>query len=86
MTTRPPGPKPGAITPLHHRALWSWRRWAVGVAAVGLLAVAVLAERPLLGESIHSFTHLRWLPVFWALVSRRCRCSRLPCSSDGSSS
>jgi putative heme transporter len=68
MTTRPPGPKPGAITPLHHRALWSWRRWAVGVAAVGLLALAVLAERPLLGESIHSFTHLRWLPVFWALV------------------
>jgi len=51
-----------------HRALWSWKRWAVGVGAVGLLAVAVLAERPLLGESIHSFTHLRLLPVFWALV------------------
>jgi putative heme transporter len=51
-----------------HRALWSWKRWAVGVAAVGLLAVAVLAERPLLGESIHSFSHLRWLPLFWALV------------------
>jgi hypothetical protein len=52
-----------------HRALWSWRRWAVGVAAVGLLAVAVLAERPLLGESIHSFTHLRYLPLFWAVVA-----------------
>jgi uncharacterized protein (TIRG00374 family) len=52
-----------------HRALWSWRRWAVGVAAVGLLAVAVLAERPLLGESIHSFTHLRWQPLFWAVVA-----------------
>ena len=51
-----------------HRALWSWKRWAIGVAAVGLLAVAVLAERPLLGESVHTFTHLRWLPVFWALV------------------
>ena len=69
MTTRPPGPKPGAITPLHHRALWSWRRWAVGVAAVGLLAVAVLAERPLLGESIHSFTHLQYLPLFWAVAA-----------------
>jgi putative heme transporter len=52
-----------------HRALWSWRRWALGMAAVGLLAVAVLAERPLLGESIHSFTHLRWLPLFWAVVA-----------------
>ena len=52
-----------------HRALWSWRRWAVGVAAVGLLAVAVLAERPLLGESIHSFTHLRYGPLFWAVVA-----------------
>ena len=52
-----------------HRGLWSWRRWALGVACVGLLAVAVLAERPLLGESIHSFTHLRWLPLFWALVA-----------------
>jgi hypothetical protein len=51
-----------------HRALWSWKRWAVGVAAVGLLALAVLAERPLLGESINSFSHLRWLPLFWALV------------------
>ncbi|HEY5399838.1 MAG TPA: hypothetical protein VIL16_31075 [Trebonia sp.] len=52
-----------------HRAWWSWRRWAVGVASVGLLAVAVLAERPLLGESIHSFGHLHWLPVFWAVVA-----------------
>ena len=68
MTTPPPGSGPEAVTPPHHRAWWSWRRWAVGVAAVGLLAVAVLAERPLLGESVHSFTHLRWLPVFWALV------------------
>jgi putative heme transporter len=31
--------------------------------------VAVLAERPLLGESIHSFTHLRWRPLFWAVVA-----------------
>jgi len=52
-----------------HRALWSWRRWAIGVAAVALLAVAVLAERPLLGESIHSFTHLRYLPLFWAVMA-----------------
>jgi putative heme transporter len=52
-----------------HRAWWSWRRWAVGVAAVGLLAVAVLAERPMLGESIHSFAHLRYLPLFWAVVA-----------------
>jgi uncharacterized membrane protein YbhN (UPF0104 family) len=51
-----------------HRGWWSWKRWALGVACVGLLAVAVLAERPLLGDSIHSFTHLRWLPLFWALV------------------
>ncbi len=36
---------------------------------MGLLAVAVLAERPLLGESIHSFTHLRYLPLFWAVVA-----------------
>ena len=66
MTTPPIRGTKAAASP--HRAWWSWRRWAVGVAAVALLAVAVLAERPLLGESIHSFTHLRWLPVFWALV------------------
>ena len=41
----------------------------MGVAAVGLLAVAVLAERPLLGESIHSFTHLQYVPLFWAVVA-----------------
>jgi uncharacterized membrane protein YbhN (UPF0104 family) len=52
-----------------HRALWSWRRWALGIACVGLLAAAVLAERPLLGESIHSFTRLRWQPLFWAVVA-----------------
>ena len=52
-----------------HRALWSWRRWAVGMAAVALLSVAVLAERPLLGESIHSFTHLQYQPLFWAVVA-----------------
>lgn len=69
MTTPPTGPGPAAVQRLHHRAWWSWRRWAVGVAAVGLLAVAVLAERPLLGESIHSFTHLRYLPLFWAVVA-----------------
>ena len=51
-----------------HRGWWSWKRWALGVACVGLLAVAVLAERPLLGDSVHSFTHLRWLPLFWALA------------------
>jgi uncharacterized membrane protein YbhN (UPF0104 family) len=39
------------------------------MAAVALLAVAVLAERPLLGESIHSFTHLQYLPLFWAVVA-----------------
>jgi uncharacterized protein (TIRG00374 family) len=69
MTTPPPGPGPGLVRPLHHRALWSWRRWAVGVAAVALLAVAVLAERPLLGKSVQSFTHLRYLPLFWAVVA-----------------
>ena len=69
MTTPLPGPGPGSAQPPHHRALWSWRRWAVGMAAVALLAVAVLAERPLLGESIHSFTHLRYLPLFWAVVA-----------------
>ena len=69
MTTPPAGPGRAAVQPPHHRAWWSWRRWAVGVAAVGLLAVAVLAERPLLGESIHSFTHLRYLPLFWAVVA-----------------
>ena len=36
---------------------------------MALLAVAVLAERPLLGESIHSFTHLQYLPLFWAVVA-----------------
>jgi putative heme transporter len=69
MTARPPDSGSVAARPPHHRALWSWRRWAVGVAAVGLLAVAVLAERPLLGESIHSFTHLRYQPLFWAVVA-----------------
>jgi putative heme transporter len=69
MTTPLPGPGPGPVQPPHHRALWSWRRWAVGMAAVALLAVAVLAERPLLGESIHSFTHLQYLPLFWAVVA-----------------
>jgi uncharacterized membrane protein YbhN (UPF0104 family) len=39
------------------------------MAAVALLALAVLAERPLLGESIHSFTHLQYLPLFWAVVA-----------------
>ena len=68
MTT-PPGPATEAVLPPHHRALWSWRRWAVGVAAVGLLTLAVLAERPLLGESVNSFTHLRYLPLFWAVVA-----------------
>jgi len=51
-----------------HRGWWSWKRWAAGVACVGLLALALMAERPLLGESIHSFGSLRWLPLFWALV------------------
>ena len=69
MTTPLPGPGPGSAQPPHHRALWSWRRWAVGMAAVALLAVAVLAERPLLGESINSFTHLQYLPLFWAVVA-----------------
>jgi putative heme transporter len=69
MTT-PSGPGAGAgAGQSPHRVWWSWRRWAAGVAAVGLLAVAVLAERPLLGESIHSFGHLRWLSVFWAVVA-----------------
>ena len=67
MRTLPGGGAQAGLA--HHRALWSWRRWAVGVAAVGLLALAVLAERPLLGESIHSFTRLQYLPLFWALVS-----------------
>ncbi len=76
MTTPPASPA-SAATPdggaaadqPPHRGLWSWRRWAVGVAAVGLLAVAVQAERPLFGESIHSFGHLRWPPLFWAVVA-----------------
>jgi putative heme transporter len=69
MTTPAHGPGGEEPPPSHHRAWWSWRRWAVGVAAVALLAVAVLAERPMLGESIHSFTHLRYLPLFWAVVA-----------------
>ncbi|HEX4093186.1 MAG TPA: YbhN family protein [Trebonia sp.] len=64
----PAGPGADAVKS-PHRAWWSWRRWAIGVAAVGLLTVAVLAERPLLGRSIDSFGHLRWLPLFWAVVA-----------------
>ena len=69
MTTPPPGPGPAAVQPPHHRAWWSWRRWVLAVAAVGLLAAAVLAEGPLLRESLHSFTHLQYMEMFWAVVA-----------------
>jgi len=68
-TAPPPGPDSDAGRPPAHRAWWSWRRWAVGVAAVGLLTVAVLAERRLVGESVHSFTHLRYQSLGWAVVA-----------------
>jgi uncharacterized protein (TIRG00374 family) len=48
--------------------MWSWRRWAVGIVCVVLLAVAVHVEGPMLTESIHSFAHLRWRFVIWAVL------------------
>jgi uncharacterized protein (TIRG00374 family) len=54
--------------PPAHRALGSWRRWTLGVAAVVLLAVAVHAEGPMLTNSIHSFAHLRWKALALAVV------------------
>jgi putative heme transporter len=51
-----------------HRSLAPWQRWALGVVAVVLLAVAVHAEGPMLSESIHSFAHLRWRRVVFAVA------------------
>ena len=48
--------------------MWSWRRWAVGIVCVVLLAVAVHVEGPMLTESIRSFGHLRWRFVVWAVL------------------
>jgi putative heme transporter len=52
-----------------YRSLLSWRRWAVGIACIVLLAVAVHAEGPMLSESVHSFAHLRWRPVVLAVAA-----------------
>jgi uncharacterized protein (TIRG00374 family) len=52
-----------------HRALWSWRRWAVGVLCVVLLGVAVRAEAPMIAESVRSFAHLRWVPLVLAVAA-----------------
>jgi hypothetical protein len=71
-------PAPGTATevaeqPHHahhpHQALWSWRRWAVAIVSLALLAVAVRAEVPLIGESARSFGRLRWPPVVWAVLA-----------------
>jgi hypothetical protein len=48
--------------------MWSWRRWAVGIVCVVLLAVAAHVEGPMLTESIRSFAHLRWRFVVWAVL------------------
>jgi putative heme transporter len=54
--------------PPARRALGSWRRWALGVAAVVLLAVAVHTEGTMLTDSIRSFAHLRWKALAFAVV------------------
>jgi putative heme transporter len=51
------------------RAVWSWRRWAAGVACLVLLAVAAHAEGPMIGQSVHSFSHLRWRPLALAVAA-----------------
>lgn len=52
------------------RAVWSsWRRWALGLVCITLLAVAVRAEGTMFSESIHSFAHLRWRPVVLAVAA-----------------
>jgi putative heme transporter len=51
------------------KGLWSWRRWAVAIVSLVLLAVAVRAEVPLVGKSINSFGQLRWPPVVWAVLA-----------------
>jgi putative heme transporter len=52
------------------RAVWSsWRRWALGLVCLALLALAVRAEGPMLSESIYSFAHLRWRPFVLAVAA-----------------
>jgi putative heme transporter len=50
------------------RPRWTWKRWVLLVVAAALLAVAVRAEEPMLTGSVHSFAHLRWRPVFFAVL------------------
>jgi len=47
----------------------SWRFWATAVACVALLAVAARAGGPMIAESVHSFAHLRWRPVVFAVLA-----------------
>jgi uncharacterized protein (TIRG00374 family) len=48
--------------------LWAWRRWAIWIICVLLLAVAIRAEAPLVAKAIRSFGHLRWGAVAGAVA------------------
>jgi hypothetical protein len=48
--------------------LWAWRRWAIWIICVLLLAVAIRAEAPLVAKAIRSFGHLRWGAVAGAIA------------------
>jgi putative heme transporter len=50
------------------KLLRAWRWWLLGIVCVVLLAVAVYEEAPMFSDSLHSFGHLRWRPLIFAVL------------------